>query len=107
MSNTQRDTGTENSKFGAIQFFTRTDDGEKEPGATLLFFGANKDSDITDYEYTLTVREGSNVYRGTVVRDEHVWFVKFFDLGNVDENSKRTVTKVKFYDSQGNLVGTY
>lgn len=108
MSTTQTTSSdSETNNFGAIQFFTRDDNGDKETGATLLFYGANQDSDIVNYEYTLTVKEGSNTYTGTVVRDEHVWFVKFFDLGNIDENSKRIVSDVKFYDSEGNLVGTY
>lgn len=108
MSSTQSNYNTEGeNNFGSIQFFTRNDSGEKETGATLLFFGANKDSDITEYEYTLTVREGSNVYRGNVVRNEFVWYVKFYDLGNVDENNKKMVSEVKFYDSKGNLVGVY
>lgn len=108
MSSTQSNynTGGEN-EFGSIQFFTRNDDGEKETGATLIFFGANKDSDITEYEYTLTVREGSNVYRGNVVKNEFVWFVKFYGLGNVDENNKKIISEVKFYDSNDNLVGVY
>ena len=72
-----------------------------------MFFGAIKDSDITGYEYTLTVREGSNVYSGNVVKEESVWFVKFYDLGNVSENSKKLVSEVKFYDSEGNIVDIY
>ncbi len=108
MSSTQSSGTPEgDNQFGSIQFFTRNDKGEKETGSTLLFFGANRDSDISEYEYTLTVKEGSNVYRGSVVRDERVWFVKFYDLGNVDENSKKMVTDVKFYDSNGHLVGSY
>lgn len=108
VSSTQGNYNAESeNKFGAIQFFTRNDKEEKENGATLLFFGAKKDSDITKYEYTLTVREGANVYSGTVVKDEFIWFVKFYDLGNVDENSKKMISEVKFYDSNGNLVDTY
>ena len=108
LSSTQSnyDTETENN-FGSIQFFTRNDNNEKETGATLLLFGANKDSDITEYEYTLTVKEGSNVYKGTVVRNEYIWFVKFYDLGNTDENYKKIVSEVKFYDSNGKLVDVY
>ncbi len=108
ISNTQSNYNTDGeNKFGSIQFFTRDDTGEKETGATLIFFGANRDSDITEYEYTLTVKEGSNVYRGTVVRNEYIWFVKFYDLGNTDENYKKMVSEVKFYDSNGNLVDIY
>lgn len=107
VSSTQGNIVENKNKFGSIQFFTRNDKGEKETGATLLFFGANKDSDITEYEYTLTVREGANVYRGTVVRNEYIWFLKFYDLGNVDEDTKKMVSEVKFYDSKGNLVDSY
>ncbi len=99
--------GEGENDFGSIQFFTKNNKGEKETGSTLLFFGAIKDSDITGYEYTLTVREGSNVYSGNVVKEESVWFVKFCDLGNVSENSKKLVSEVKFYDSEGNIVGIY
>lgn len=106
MSSTQSGREGED-KFGAIQFFTRNDEGEKETGATLLFFGANKDSDITTYEYTLTVKEGSNVYSGNVEKTNSVWFVRFYGLGNVDENTKKMISDVKFYDSEGNLVGVY
>ena len=108
MSSTQAVTSdnSENS-FGSIQFFTRNDNGEKDTGTTLLFFGANQDSDIAKYEYTLTVKEGANTYTGNVVRNELVWFVKFFDLGNVDENTKKVITEVKFYTESGRLVSTY
>lgn len=47
------------TEVGSIQFFTRNDKGEKETGATLIFFGAKADSDIVKYEYKLTVSEGS------------------------------------------------
>lgn len=93
-------------KFGSIQFFTVNDDGEEEKDATLLFFGATKDSDITEYEYTLTTREGSNVYRGNVVKGTTFWFVKFFGLRN-DEDYKKVVSDVKFYDRNGDLVGIW
>ncbi|MDE5994348.1 MAG: hypothetical protein K2G60_02415 [Oscillospiraceae bacterium] len=108
MSSTQSGREGEN-KFGSLQFFTRNDKGEKETEATLLFFGANRDSDITTYEYTLTVREGSNVYSGTVIKGQgaSIWFVKFYGLGNIDENDKKIISDVKFYDSNGNLVGVY
>lgn len=107
VSSTQGNIVESKNKFGSIQFFTRNNKDEKETGATLLFFGANKDSDITEYEYTLTVREGANVYRGTIVRNEYIWFLKFYDLGNVDENTKKMVSEVKFYDSKGDLVDSY
>lgn len=94
-------------KVGSIQFFTRNDSEEKETGSTLLFFGAASDSDIVRYEYTLTVKEGSNVYNGNVVFGDGVWFVKFFDLGNVDENRKKLISKVKFFDSKNKLIYTY
>lgn len=108
MSNIQNNNSAdEENKFGSVQFFTRDDNGEKETGATLIFFGSKKDSDITEYEYTLTVKEGSNVYRGTVLKNEYIWFVKFYDLGNIDENHKKEISQVKFYDSKDNLVDVY
>ena len=93
-------------KFGAIQFFTVNDDGEEEKDATLLFFGATKDSDITEYEYTLTVREGSSVYRGTVHKSDSFWFVMFNGLRS-DEDYKKVISDVKFYDRNGDLVGIW
>lgn len=103
--------GDENSKskanFGSLHFFTRNDAGEKETGATLIFFGANKGTDITECEYTLTVGEKSTTHRDSVARNEFVWFIKFYELGNADENNKKTVSDIKFYNSKGNLVGTY
>lgn len=107
MSSTQSGREGEN-KFGSLQFFTRNDKGEKETEATLLFFGASRDSDIATYEYTLTVREGSNVYSGIIPsRENPVWIVKFYGLGNTDYNDKKEISDVKFYDSNGNLVGVY
>lgn len=95
-------------KFGSIQFFTRNDNGEKETESTLLFFGIITDSNIATYEYTLTVREGSNVYRGNVSwRDKPIWHVRFCGLNNTDDNYKKVISDVKFYDSDGNLVGVY
>lgn len=108
MSSTQSDKNEEDeTEFGSIHFFTRNDAGEKETGATLLFFGANMGSDITEYEYTLKVGEKSNIYKKSVTRGEFVWFIKFYDLGNADKNNKKTVSDIKFYDSKGNLVGIY
>ncbi len=108
MSSTQSDNETEKeNKFGSIQFFPRDDNGEKSTRSTLIFFGARKDSDITEYEYTLTVREGSNVYRGRVGKVPKVWYIKFFDLCDTDYNSKKVISDVKFFDSEGNLVGVY
>lgn len=108
MSSTQsKNNAKDENKFGSIQFFTRNDNGEKETESTLIFFGTQKDSDITEYEYKLTVREGSNIYRGNVSKGESVWFVKFYGLCNTDENYKKLVSEVKFYDSNGDLVGAY
>lgn len=98
----------ENRSFGAVQFFKKNDRGEKESGATLLFYGACKDSSIVSYEYTLTVREGSNVYKGyAIVKADGVWFIKFSNLVDYDETSKKLVSDFKFYDSDGNLVAKY
>ena len=108
VADSARNTQTEGAeKAGSIQFFTRKDNGEKETGSTLLFFGARADSDIVRYEYTLTVAEGSNVYNGNVVFGDGVWFVKFFDIGNADEHRKKLVSNVKFFDSDNKLIYTY
>lgn len=108
MSNTQSSYGmTGENEIGSIQFLTNNDKGEEEPDSTLLFFGAIKDSDILEYEYSLTVREGTNVYRGTVKRFEDVWFLKFCGLRDTNEPYKKIVSDVKFYDSKGDLVGIY
>lgn len=106
MSSTQ--SGREGEeKFGSVQFFTKNDKGEKETDSTLLFFGTKKDSDIATYEYTLTVKEGSNVYSGNVQNHHSIWYVKFCGLNNTDDNYKKVISDVKFYDSDGNLVGVY
>lgn len=104
MHSSQNYSTNDTNKFGALEFVAENDEGEKENGSTLIFFGANKDSHITEYEYTLTVREGSNVYKGRVVNGDRIWFVKFFDLGDFDENTKKIVSDVKFYDEDGNFV---
>lgn len=106
MSSTQ--SGREGEeKFGSVQFFTINDDGEKDTDSTLLFFGSKKDSDISTYEYTLTVKEGSNVYSGNVQNYHSIWYVRFCGLNNTDEDYKKVISDVKFYDSKGNLVGVY
>lgn len=108
MSSTQSTQSTEGTnKFGSLQFFPRNNSGEKATRATLIFFGANKDSHITEYEYTLSVREGDNVYRGRAVKTDRIWFVKFFELENGDDNTKKVISDVKFYDSKGNFVDSY
>lgn len=97
----------EAKKFGAVQFFTNNDSGEKETQATLLCWGASQDSDIIRYEYTLTVREGSNIYSGYVMRSSDIWFVKFYGLNNADDNYKKVISDIKFYDSNDNLIDVY
>lgn len=96
------------TEAGSLQFFTIDDKGKKESASTLLFFGSLADSAITSYEYTLSVREGSAVYRGNVLNNSSgVWLVKFFGLENVSEATKKVVSDVKFYDAQGNLVCSF
>lgn len=108
MSSTESTGGTTNTnKFGAVQFFATNDKGEKDTSPTLVFFGSTRDSDICAYEYTLTVREGSNVYKGYIRNGNSTWFLKFYGMENTDEVTKRIVSDVKFYDSEGNLVGVY
>lgn len=108
MSSTESTGGTTNTnKFGAIQFFATNDEGEKDASPTLVFFGSTRDSDICTYEYTLTVREGSNVYKGYIRNGDSTWFLKFYGMENTDEVTKRIVSDVKFYDSEGRLVGLY
>lgn len=107
MSSVQSDSEKDNNSFGAIQFFTRNDKGEKEGTATLLFYGAYKDSTIASYEYKLTVREGSNIYKSNILNAEDIWFLKFTDLCDYDETRKKMVSDVKFYNVIGELVGEY
>lgn len=107
ISSTQNISAADVTDAGSIQFFTRNDKGEKENEATLLFYGAIADSNIVKYEYTLTVKEGSSVYKGNVIKSESVWFVKFYGLGNTDENSKKLITDVKFFDADDNLICAY
>lgn len=95
------------TKFGSIQFFTENDKGEKESSSTLIFFGATKDSSIKKYDYTLTVREGSNVYSGNVVDTGGIWFIKFFNINEADEYSKKIVSDVNFYNINGDLIDSY
>lgn len=95
-------------QFGALQFFTRNDDGEKATDSTLIFFGASADSDIRSYKYTLTVREGSNVYSGNIGRyEDDSWLIKFYGCSDTDDDYKKVISDVKFYDSKGKLVGTW
>lgn len=108
MSSTQA-TGVSNSEnsFGSVQFFARDDHDETETRSTLMFFGALNDSDITECEYTLTVREGTLTYKDTVTKNDSIWFIRFFELGNVSDYTKKNISDIKFYDSNGNLVAEY
>lgn len=92
------------NKVGTMEFFTRSDDGEKENCATRIYFAASQDAKINSYEYTLTVREGSNVYQGYIGRAENpVWLIKFCGLESNDYNTQKEISDVKFYDKDGKV----
>lgn len=96
------------TEYGVIHFFQTNDRGKKEPDSTLIFFGAKASSKIASYEYTLTVREGSSVFRGNVVgQGPDFWFVTFHGVNNSEETRKRVISDVKFYDAKGNLIAVY
>jgi hypothetical protein len=99
--------GSQNTKIGAIQFFARNDSDEKETGATLLLFGSRMDADVRKYEFDLSIREGKQTYNGYVARTDKIWYVKFYDLGNTDENRKKEVKNVRLYDENDHLIGVY
>lgn len=107
VSSTQSANDSEETNVGSIQFFTRKDNGDKETGSTLLFYGALEDTDAYRYQYTLTQSGISETHQGKVLKTESAWILKIFDLGNIDENSAREITEVNFYDSNGNLIFKY
>ena len=97
-----------NNKVGSLLFFTRNDKHEKESNATLMFFGSRLDADITTYEYKLTVKEGSNIYKGRINnKDSDTWFLKFTDFGTIFNSSKIEISEIKFYDADNRLIFTY
>lgn len=94
-------------KVGCIEYFARNDEGYKENKSTLVFYGSFADADIARYEYTLTVREGSNTYSGDIrYKPGGAWVVKFFDICNYDDKQKKVISEIKFFDSENNLVCT-
>ena len=106
-SNTVSTPATGKNSAGSIQFFMLNDDGEKENTSTLLFFGSSAESDISRYEYTMTVSEGSAVYKDNVRHTDGVWMVSFSGISNTDEASKKLINNVKFYDAKNNLICSF
>lgn len=97
-------------KVGVLRFKPKDKYGDDEffNGDTLLFFGSCKDSDIVSYEYKLTTRDGTNVYKGDVYRvSNKTWNVQFTDLEEFEGPRKKIVSDIKFFDSKGNLVYSY
>lgn len=108
-SSTALDSAADAAGVGCIQFFTRNDKNKREKGYTLLYYGVRAESDITQYEYTLTTREGSNVYRGNVSKADGFWYVKFYNVGTYDANeiTKAQISDVRFLDADGNTVAQF
>ena len=98
---------SDNNKVGSIRFFTRNDDGKKEKASTLLFYGAVADSDIKRYEFSLTIAQGTNTYAGTIKANNGAWLVKFCDVQSIDENTKKDISNVKFFNSKDEIILTY
>ena len=108
-SSTALDSSANTAGVGCIRFITRNDKNEREKGYTLLYYGVRDESDIAQYEYTLTTREGSNVYRGNVSKADGFWYVKFYNVGAFDLNevTKAQISDVHFLDSNGNTVAVF
>ncbi len=108
-SSTALDSAADTAGVGSIRFFSRNDKNEREKGYTLLYYGVRAESDIVQYEYTLTTREGSNVYRGNVSKADSFWYVKFYNVGAYDLNevTKAQISDVRFLDADGNTVAQF
>lgn len=104
-------TSNDNNSFqpiGSVQFFPRKDNGEKESGSTIIFFGSSSDSDIRSYEYTLKTNNEEKLFEENMTSICGVWFIRFSNLNNdVDEKSKKELMKVDFLDETGNIIYTY
>ena len=105
MSSTQATGNVESGQgYGSVRFFAKNDHDETEKGATLIYFGATKESDIAGCEYTVTIPEGSLTGRKKALKDNYVWFISFFDLCSIDDTANKEIYDVRFYDSDGNWV---
>lgn len=91
---------------GSIQFTTRNDKNQKEKGMTLLFFGANE-YDITNYDFSLTIREGSAKYHGNLSSSDSVWLLRFYDISNIDVNTKKAISDVTFFNSKNQKICSF
>lgn len=107
LSSVQNTNDCEETKVGSVQFFTRKDNGDKETNSTLLFYGATADSDIQSYQYKITQAGELETHQGKILKTDSVWILKIFDLGNGDENNKRQITEVNFFDSDEKLIYSY
>lgn len=106
MSTTQENVNSESGKgYGSLRFFAKNDHDETEKGATLIYFGASKESDIFWCDYTVTILEGSLQGRAKVLRgDDNVWFTVFYDLCTTDDTTKKDISDVSFSDIDGNPI---
>ena len=96
------------SSVGSVQFSPRKDNGEKESGSTIIFFGSSADSNMRSYEYTLKTNNEEKLFKENMTSICGVWFIRFSDLNNdVDEKSKKELMKVDFLDETGNIIYTY
>lgn len=90
---------------GSVEFFSRNDKGEKENSSTLLYYGSLSDSKVDHYVYTLNIREGAANYSGVVQKKSgKTWHIFFYELNDTDENKKKEISGIKFYDADDNLV---
>lgn len=105
MSSTQATGNVKSGKgYGSLRFFAKNDHDETEKGATLIYFGASKESDIFGCEYTVTIPEGSLTGRKKALKDNYVWSISFFDLCNTDHTAEKEISDVRFYDYNGNPI---
>lgn len=96
-----------NDKVGCIEYYTQNDEGEKEKTSTLIYYGSSREADIVRCEYTLTINDGSNTYSKYIkCNPSGAWVVKFFDICDFDDNHKKVISSISFYDSEDNLVCT-
>lgn len=105
---TTSDNNTSLSPVGSVQFFPIKDNGEKESGSTIIFFGSSADSNIRSYKYILKIGNEEKVFEENMTSICGVWFIRFSDLNNdVDEKSKKELMKVDFLDETENIIYTY
>lgn len=94
------------SRIGSLLYYRKDDSGEQESTETLVFFGSDESSKPVKFTYTLTTTDGTSELEHRVLRTDGVWFARIYDITNAYAH-KKLISNVKFYDEDGNLVGTY